>query len=97
MKAHGIAPQILLAIQAAEPIFADHGVDCVVTSLADGEHSPGSLHWLGRAVDFRTRTLDQPDEDQRVAGELRIALPTDYDIVVESDHLHLEWDPRGKP
>jgi len=33
--------------------------------------------------------------DPRIAKEmLRIALPNDFDVVLESDHLHIEWDPK---
>ena len=28
------------------------------------------------------------------AGDIRTALTADYDVVIEADHLHLEFQPR---
>lgn len=70
----------------------DLGVPCVVTSLTDGKHSDNSLHYSGEAVDFRTWYFtEQVLED--LAWELQRDLGSDYDVVVEKTHLHVEYDP----
>lgn len=78
------------AIAAARNLYHARGEPCVITSALDGKHSKGSLHYKGLALDFRTRTLDDP---QALATALATALGDDYDVVLEGDHLHVEYDP----
>jgi len=71
-----------------------------VTSGLDGEHGWDSLHPFGRAVDLRTwkndagEQIDLPTK-QKMARRLQTLLGTDYDVVVEGDHIHVEYDPAG--
>lgn len=68
------------------------GRECIITSARDGQHSANSLHYVGKAMDIRTR--DQPDAEIQVcASKLRDKLGPDYDVVVESTHIHIEYDP----
>jgi|APSaa5957512535_1039671.scaffolds.fasta_scaffold10843_6 hypothetical protein len=66
--------------------------DAVITSGRDGVHSQTSLHYEGKALDLRTRDLDT-DTVTKYAQALRQCLGDDYDIVIESDHIHVEYDP----
>jgi len=80
---------ILLVVSNA---YARVGLDTVITSGNDATHKKGSLHYKDRALDFRTRTIPQ----ERVAGlvkEIKIFLGPQYDVVLEKDHLHVEYDP----
>lgn len=63
--------------------------EIVVTSAKDGKHGDGSLHYQGRAVDLRTR-----DFTDIWASKLRMALGKDWDVVIESDHVHCEFDQK---
>ena len=65
--------------------------EMVVTSGKDGKHGENSLHYKGRAVDLRTR-----DFTDIWATKLRMALGKGWDVVVESDHIHVELDDRKK-
>ena len=67
-------------------MYAYYGEDLYVTSLRDGNHSMGSLHYDGLAFDFRkgNRSLDQ----------IRGALSKDWDLVDEDNHIHAEYDPK---
>ena len=66
--------------------------DVLVTSKRDGTHSPGSLHYIGRGVDVRyPRSCDNR---QKLAQQLREALGPSFDVVVEGNHLHIEYDPK---
>ena len=67
------------------------GVPCVITAGLDGKHKKGSKHYKGRALDFRTRQLDDP---QAFTVEIRTKLGDAYDVVLESTHLHIEYDPK---
>lgn len=92
----GVRPELLLAIVAAERLYADAGADLVLTSLNDSQHSPTSLHYAGAAVDLRTANLPNPLETaSRLASRLAAALGSDFDVIHEADHLHIEWQPRA--
>lgn len=68
------------------------GREAIITSARDSKHSERSLHYEGKALDFRSRDL-KPAVAQRVLSALRSALGTDFDVILESDHFHLEYDP----
>lgn len=93
VKFDGVKAPILKAMGVVEEIMADYG-DVTVTSLLDGKHSEKSLHYVGLAMDLRTRHMTAEDVEG-CARRLRLALGKDYDVVVEPSHLHLEHDPRG--
>jgi len=66
---------------------------CVVTSAFDGQHKPGSLHYVGRALDFRI--WDVPSEERAdLAAHIRDRLGPDFDVVLEANHIHIEYDPK---
>ncbi|MEQ8434592.1 MAG: hypothetical protein RIA71_10155 [Oceanicaulis sp.] len=58
----------------------------------DGVHMDGSKHYTGDAVDLRTNNLTQSQIDD-VSSTLSSSLGDDYDGVVESTHIHVEYDP----
>ena len=66
--------------------------EMIVTSARDGKHGINSLHGDGLAVDLRTR-----DFTDAWAQYLRNALGAGWDVVVESDHIHVERDPKKRP
>lgn len=64
--------------------------EAVITSTNEGNHSPSSLHYADLAVDVRLPK--QMEKIDRVVAKLKVRLGPDYDIVLEKDHLHAEWD-----
>ncbi len=85
---------------AADRIWEEHGQRLVVTSGLDGAHSAGSLHYYGRAVDFRIR-----DFDAQTVSLVFVALKKEldalgnkyisyYDVVLHKTHIHVEYDPK---
>ena len=91
----GIHPTANLIITIVNSVYASHGENCTVTSVTDGVHSDGSLHYSGKAVDFRTRNLVGGYRGQlakEIAEEIREALGDDFDVVLEADHIHVEFD-----
>lgn len=88
-----LKPQMLIVLQIADCIYKKHGQDCIVTSGNDGLHKMNSLHYTGYAVDLRTRCLQDRETEQNVAAELAAALGAEFDIVLEKNHLHIEYDP----
>jgi hypothetical protein len=91
----GIQPEILLAAMIAEPVFASRSKDLVITAALDGKHMVGSLHYTGRAIDVRTAAAGITGEQAHgIARDLQVALGAQFDVVVEDDHIHIEFDPK---
>jgi hypothetical protein len=75
----------------AESVYRKYGVELVITSANDGKHGDKTLHHKGLALDLRTWTLG--GREMQVTTELAKALGNDYDVVLEKDHIHMEYDP----
>ncbi|KKL05866.1 hypothetical protein LCGC14_2601760 [marine sediment metagenome] len=93
-KISGIRAELILALLVAEGVYDKYDTDLVVTSVNDGRHSYTSLHYSGSAADIRTRELPEADSIQAVAEEIRQDLSDEYDVIVESDHIHIEYQPK---
>lgn len=99
VDASRLKTQTLLAILVAQQLFFSRGIPFVITSLCDGKHMDGSLHYEGGAVDIRlpSKYNGKAATDTEVHAELAAALGRAYDVVLEVDHLHVEFDPKGPP
>lgn len=94
-------PHILQALYVARDwykILFSH-LDFTVTSLMDGDHSENSLHYVGRAADIRTwadevGTQMEDYVKQTLCNAIQRELGKDYDVVVETTHIHMEYDPK---
>lgn len=93
VQTFGMRTELLLAIVIAERIWSGYGVDLVLTSMCDGKHSETSLHNAGAAVDMRSRDLAS-DAKVEAVKQLKAALGRDYDVILEVDHVHVEFQPR---
>ena len=78
-------------LRIVEKVFRDNGWgDVYVTSIREGTHGIGSFHPAGRAFDIRW----PPGANvQAVLKILRKALGDDFDVVGESNHIHIEYQP----
>lgn len=88
----GIKPELVLAMILCEPIVYKHA-EFVVTACLDGKHMQGSKHYEGLAMDIRTRDM-HPTVIRGCVQELREALGHQFDVVLEGDHIHVEYDPK---
>ena len=105
----GTSPKIKHAIEVVDKIYLAHGIDqgVVVTSgtegqPGDGVHKHDSLHYTGNAFDCRIWVFKKVSTGatdmtkvKAVAKQIREALGKDYDVLVESDHIHIEYDPKS--
>lgn len=89
----GAQPEILRAIQSVAEVLAGFKEELTITAIKEGGHGRKSLHRFGLAFDFRTRTLS-PNALGPIASECRHRLGPDYDVIMESDHGHVEYDPK---
>jgi hypothetical protein len=66
-----------------------------VTSANDGDHGYGSLHFDNRAFDIRIKNIigHVGGEARLWAERMQIALGDEYDVLLEKDHIHIEYDP----
>jgi hypothetical protein len=94
----GVKMEIACVIPLMLEVFRDHGHPFVITSFTDGKHAEGSLHRFGLAVDIDFMQ-DKFDEVQGrwLAGDLETVLGSDYDVVFEGNHIHVEFDPKVQP
>lgn len=97
-------PAIQTMLRAAEAAYVEilgPGAEVVVTSGNDSAHGSASLHYADRAVDLRTGTHFIPplmtrEQAEAIVAALRRRLGRDYDVVLEADHIHVEYDPKPK-
>jgi len=92
ISVRGIRPEILAARMVAAHIWKRYGQELVITSGSEGKHSKGSSHYRGEAEDYRTRYFD-PLSVQGIADELQDALGDEYQVIVETTHIHVQWKP----
>lgn len=89
----GIHPQMLRASAIVDEIYKEFGQhDVTMTSCKDGKHKADSLHYEGRACDYRKKDV--------TAGQYVLILhairqklePLQYDVIDEETHLHIEYE-----
>ena len=73
--------------------LGDRVIKCVITEGTGGEHSKGSLHYVGLALDFRTRDMTDKMAEVLVM-KIKESLGDQYDVVLEKDHIHVEFQPK---
>ena len=93
VRVFGIRAETLLAINIVESVFQNEKQEFVITSLMEGKHSRGSLHYSGAAFDIRTRHLSE-DSINKIYKILKVSLGMDYDVIQEKTHIHIEFQPK---
>jgi len=93
VKFDGVTANCLYGMYVVHCLFDQLHYEMVITSCCDGIHKAGSKHYSGNAFDLR---FWQIAESQRtnVCAKLRLVLKGDYDVVLEKDHIHVEYDPK---
>lgn len=89
----GLTVEALIILLVAEPLWRKYGEELVLTAGLDGEHMTNSLHYVGKAVDLRTKYFNVATQ-KVVARELRKRLGSQYDVVFHKTHIHVEFDPK---
>ena len=86
-----------------DQVFMKHGLpEPVCTSGNDSRHKQGSRHYSGNAIDLRGNHVSD-EKMKQLAKELKERFGPDYDVVPEffpkdpaNDHIHIEFDPKGR-
>jgi hypothetical protein len=89
-------------------LFPEDKDGLTITSGCEGEpgdhiHHYMSLHYKdntptgqGRAIDLRTWDVGMKAVQDKFVAAAKATLGPDYDVVVEKDHIHVEYDPKGR-
>lgn len=93
VRLDGAKVETFMGICIAAFVLHQNGHVCTVTSVMDGRHMENSLHYKGRAFDLRSRMIPK-DKQARMVMAFKDALGDDWDVVLEKDHFHLEYDPK---
>ena len=79
------------ALRMIDTFLVNDGIDTWVTSTSDGKHMKNSKHYdiPCNAADIRIWNILE-----RICAKFRDILGRHYDVVLEKDHIHIEWDPK---
>lgn len=88
-------PELAEALECAGLWSLLHGVDLDVNSIDDSTHGVGSLHGASLALDLDPAT-DRPDHTADLARFLARRLSASWDVVLEPDHVHVEYDTKRR-
>lgn len=99
VKLRDLSPQMALANAVVKSVCDQFSVPCVITSANDATHSVKSLHYSGRALDYRTKYFQLNGHELAFRNAVKEALGDEFDVVLEAigtpnEHLHVEWDPK---
>jgi uncharacterized protein YcbK (DUF882 family) len=89
----GIKGEIILGYIIVSEIYREMGKRIVVTSALDGIHKEKSKHYDGHALDFRIWDFNDK-ELLKLHKKAQLNLGEQFDVVLEKDHLHIEFDPK---
>lgn len=88
-----LQPEMVIALLIVMQHCRKIEVDCWITSANDSKHKKNSLHYSGKALDFRSKHIHAARKKKWADG-IRANLGPAFDVVLESDHLHVEYDPK---
>jgi hypothetical protein len=65
--------------------------EITITSGNDGIHMKNSKHYENLAIDIRIKDMNYPLGN---CLNIRKTLGKDYDVILENDHIHIEYEKR---
>lgn len=89
---NGLQTVMRIALVEADVIWRELGQELTVTSGTDGEHSAGSLHYYGYALDFRTRYFNKEERWEAYASLVEALEFDGFNIYLHDTHIHVEYD-----
>lgn len=100
VKISGLRPEIILGLAIIDSILSLKGYDTVVTSCNDGNHSYGSKHYSGLALDIRSKHIASDGLKKEFFKLFKSALGEEFDIILENlgeteEHYHMEYHPKN--
>lgn len=90
----GLQPEIAIAYVIVESVYNEFETEAILTEGTGAEHSAGSLHYVGYGLDVRIWNIPEKYTAQQVAQKIRQKLGQEFDVVLESNHIHIEYQPK---
>ena len=84
-----LSKEVRRAMGRVAGAYFDKGKDFCITSMMEGNHSSGSFHYDGGAVDFKRQGFTKRD--------IKTIVGKDFDVIEYTDArdiFHLEYDPK---
>ena len=93
----GLKPEITCTFVVIDKVLDEYQLDGILSSAIDRKHGWGSLHYVGLGIDvtwpgFQITTTQE--KRQSVRDALKYRLGPNYDVVLELDHIHIEYQPK---
>lgn len=92
VRVAGLRPEITLAASIIDSVYREFNTELVITCGIEGKHMHRSLHFAGLAIDCRTFNVDA-DLHSSLLSSIQTALGDDYEVILEKDHIHVEFNP----
>ena len=93
----GLEPVMFSALKTIElccKIANGENYEITITSAHDGSHMKNSLHYVGLAIDIRSRDMSKVTESAKWIDKFLNINSKCFDIVIENDHIHIEYDKK---
>lgn len=86
----------LHAMIAVDAIYMKNGrpEGVTITSGREGKHKIASKHYCDHAFDCRIFYFPDFATKKKVRDAIKRRLGKDFDVVLESTHIHVEFDPK---
>ena len=82
--------EIRRTLPKVQNVLDEWGEEIIITSTYEGNHGLHSLHYCNDAYDIRLPKYNPVG----VAANCRTTLGKDFDVELEKDHIHIEYDPK---
>lgn len=94
----GLKPEILIGLRVAEGVLDMYGYDTILTSGTQEKHGDYSRHYLGMAVDIRSKHIAHEKKDE-IFAKITARLGDEFKAIWESkgtsiEHFHISYKPR---
>lgn len=93
----GLEPVMFSALKTIElccKIANGENYEITITSAQDGSHMKNSRHYVGLAIDIRSRDMSNITESAKWIDKFLNINSKCFDIVIENDHIHIEYDKK---
>lgn len=94
----GLRPEMVIAWTIACFVFESFSVACRLTCGTDSVHGNGSKHYIGLAIDIGIKdeagVIFPAELCNNLWKQIKENLGSQFDVILESDHIHIEFDPK---